>query len=259
MCAPKYFDIEYEINPWMHTSNQVDPAKAAEEWQNLYDTYTQKLGWSVELIDPVQGLPDMVFTANGGFVYRGKVALPHFRNPERQPETQKFEAWFKNAGYSQILMPKHDFEGEGDALLWNDTLFAGYPWRSDQSSHKELADFFGLKVVSLQLTDARFYHLDTCLTVVDDQTVTIWPPALTDEAIKQIRQLVPNVIEVSEQSALAYGLNTASDGKNIVLSNQPDELINIYKERGLNVFNVPMSEFQKSGGGVKCLTLELRS
>lgn len=259
MCAPTYFDIEYEINPWMHESNQVVAAAAADEWNKLYNTYTQQLGWNVELIEPVKGLPDMVFTANGGFVYKGKVALPNFRNPERQPETAKFDTWFRNAGYKDVLIPKHDFEGEGDALLWNDILFAGYPWRSDQPAHRELAEFFSLHVISLQLTDARFYHLDTCFTVIDDQTVTIWPPAFTQDSLGKIHELVPNVIEAKDESAMAYGLNAVSDGKNIVLSNYPVDLINKYNQLGLNIFTVPMEEFQKSGGGVKCLTLELRS
>ena len=88
MCAPKFFDIEYEINPWMNTDNPVDPILAGKQWQQLYDTYTQKLGWDVHLIEPVEHLPDMVFTANGALLYKGRVALPHFRQPDRQVFTQ---------------------------------------------------------------------------------------------------------------------------------------------------------------------------
>lgn len=56
----------------------------------------------------------------------------------------------------------------------------------------------------------------------------------------------------------AYGLNAMSDGHNIVLSDRAAGLIEQYKKRGMQVYPVPISEFQKSGGGVKCLTLELR-
>lgn len=259
MCRPSFFDIEYEINPWMHVDNPVQPALAADQWQALYRTYTEILGWEVALIEPVPGQPDMVFTANGGLVIGGKVALPQFRQPERQGETQHFERWFRAQGFSALFAPVHDFEGEGDALLWNDVLFAGYPWRSDKPSHRALAEFFGVEVVSLQLSDARFYHLDTAFAVIDARTVALYPAAFTAESLEQVRRHVPVVIEASADDAVAYGLNSLSDGENIVLSDRATGLIERYRARGMRVLPTPIGEFQKSGGGVKCLSLELRA
>lgn len=259
MCSPDYFDIEYEINPWMDKGNQVDPKLAKKQWQQLYHTYTEKLGWDVELIKPVKNLPDMVFTANGALVIDGKVALPTFRAPDRQPETEHFKKWFEDKGYSEFLEPKYDFEGEGDALVWNDVIFAGYPWRSDKAAESEIKRFFGKKVVGVQLTNASFYHLDTALTIVSHDTIALYPPLFTEESLKIIRETVPHVIEAVKTDAYAYGLNAMSDGQNIVLSDRATGLIEQYKKRGMSVYPVPISEFQKSGGGVKCLTLELRS
>ena len=258
MCAPKHFAVEYEINPWMHTDNPVQLDLAGKQWQQLYDIYSKKLGWDVQLIEPVEHLPDMVFTANGALLYNGKVALPNFRQPDRQPETEKFKQWFSDQGYDQMFLPKYNFEGEGDALIWNDILFAGYPWRTDKPSHREVADFLKIKTVSLQLADARFYHLDTALTIIDDSTVALYPKAFTKEALSLVHQLVPHVIEANDEDAVAYGLNSMSDGKNIVVPEKANNLIKNYQHRGLQVTTTPISEFQKSGGGVKCLTLELR-
>ncbi|MDX9699721.1 MAG: arginine deiminase family protein [Rhodocyclaceae bacterium] len=258
MCPPEHFDIEYEINPWMHVSDPVLPARARAQWQALHDIYTRELGWQVALVPPQPGLPDMVFTANGGLVVGGRLVLPRFRQPERQGETPWFAAWFAQAGYTESLQPRHDFEGEGDALLWNDLLFAGYPWRSDQPAHRELAAWLGVTVVSLQLTDARFYHLDTALTIVDEHTVAVYPPAFTADSLAAIRAHVPQVIEASTADAMAYGLNAMSDGRSIVLSDRATGLIECYRQRGMQVCPTPIDEFQKSGGGVKCLSLELR-
>lgn len=259
MCPPTYFDIEYEINPWMHTDNRVDPETARRQWQQLHDIYTRQLGWQVHLMPAAERLPDLVFTANGGLVIGPKVALPCFRQPERQGETPLFEAWFRSQGWSQILQPAHDFEGEGDALLWNDVLFAGYPWRSDKQSHAALAAHFGVQVVALQLTDARFYHLDTAFTVVDRHTVALYPGAFTPESVDTVRRIVPKVIVAEPADALAYGLNALSDGESIVLSDRAAGLIQQYRRLGMQVCPTPIGEFQKSGGGVKCLSLELRS
>jgi N-dimethylarginine dimethylaminohydrolase len=256
MCAPDHFDIEYEINPWMHLENPVNVDLARRQWRLLYDTY-KRVGWDVQIIEPVEHLPDMVFTANGGLALEGKVALSRFRQPERQGETEYFQAWFAKRHY-ETFVPRHDFEGEGDALPWNDVIFAGYPWRTDKAAHPEIADFFGKRVISLQLTDARFYHLDTAFTVVDAQSVALFPPAFTEESLREVRRLVPTVIEASLSDALAYGLNAASDGVRIVLNDAALGLISVYRERGFDVYPTPVAEFLKSGGGVKCLSLELR-
>lgn len=242
----------------MSTANPVKKDLAQTQWRNIYDLYTKTIGWEVSLIEPVMGLPDMIFTANGALVIDGKVALPTFREPDRQPETPLFRKWFEENEFTDFLQPKYDFEGEGDALVWNDIVFAGYPWRSDSASHQELAKFFGKQIVGLQLADSRFYHLDTCLSIVSKDTVAVWPKAFTSESLVKIRKLVPNVVEADDKDALSYGLNAMSDGENIVISDGAKGLIKKYKTKGMSVYPTPISEFQKSGGGVKCLTLELR-
>ena len=260
MCAPTFFDIEYEINPWMHKENQVDPDEAAKQWRALYNIYTEKLGWDVQLIEPVKGLPDMVFTANGALVFGGKVILPHFRYKERRGETEKFRAWFEAAGYQDIYLPNNFFEGEGDALIFDDRiLFGGSPWRSSRPAHTEVGKVLGVDAHPLELIDPRFYHLDTCLTIVDSDTVAVYPKAFSQKSLAEIHELVPNVIEAGDKDALEYGLNAISnDGKSIVIPENARDLIEQYEAKSLNVYPTPISEFQKSGGGVKCLTLELR-
>ena len=74
MCKPSYFEVRYVINPWM-TANigRVDKELASRQWNNLYDTLAEKT--NIKLIEPVAGLPDMVFTANAGLVNKHKEAI----------------------------------------------------------------------------------------------------------------------------------------------------------------------------------------
>ena len=67
MCPPDYFGVFYEINPWMHTDIAPDRELAYEQWHNLVATI-RKAGATVKTMEPVQGLPDLVFTANAGLV-----------------------------------------------------------------------------------------------------------------------------------------------------------------------------------------------
>lgn len=257
MCRPDFFDIEYSINPWMDIANQPDVERTKAEWEALHADYLQA-GFEIVLIEPVKGLPDMVFTANGALVIDSKVMLPRFKYPQRQGETTYFQQWFEQNGYSEIKMPKHDFEGEGDALLVADLILAGHGFRSSVDSHAELSTYFDREVISLKLINPQFYHLDTALSVLDEHTIMFYPQAFDEASQEQIRMHIPNVIEAGDADALAFGLNAVSDGYNVILSDRASGLHRQLKEQGFNPVLVDISEFQKSGGGVKCLTLELR-
>lgn len=258
MCAPTYFDIEYEINPWMHVAEQPSDQTAEQQWQMLHDIYTTQLGWNVQLIDPIKHLPDMVFATDCCLMIDGKIMLSSFRYPERQPETAQFDTWFRANGYTQIQKAKHLFEGGGDTMLCGDKIIAGYGFRSEHEAHRELQDYFGREVISLKIVDPFFYHLDTSLAVLSPDTVAFYPGAIDNDSQKRLRAAVPNVIEATLEEARSFGLNAVSDGKNIITSDAGETLLQKYRDAGFHTIATPILEFRKSGGGVKCLTLELR-
>lgn len=256
MCPPKYFDIEYEINEWMDKANPVNHGLAAEQWQKLHDIYTKGLGWDVRLITPVAGLPDMVFATDNCIALGGKIMLSRFRYPQRQPETARYEDWLREHGYGDIKQPRYLLEG-GDILFFDDKIIAGYGFRTEREAHEELANYFGREVISIQIVDPYFYHLDTAVAVLNNSTVAFYPGAIDRPSRKLLQNLAPNLIEASQEEAKSFGLNAVSDGHNVVYSDHSQGLAQKYQTAGFKTIGVPMREFQKSGGGVKCLTLEL--
>ena len=66
MCPTDYFDVVYEINPWMGKTVQVDKGLACSQWEALYRLLSEEIGATIELVNPLEGLPDLVFTANAG-------------------------------------------------------------------------------------------------------------------------------------------------------------------------------------------------
>lgn len=257
MCPPDHFDIDYEINAWMDTSNRVDRMRAKTQWQALKKIY-ESLSWQVEVMPAEPGWPDIVFTANAGLVVDGRVLLSRFRYPERQGETEYDRRWLISAGF-EIVEPKNRFEGEGDALVFGDKILAGSGFRSDASVHPELAATFpGYDVISLRMVRPDFYHIDTCLGIIDDHTIVLFPDALDSESQDIIRQQARYVIEVDEADAKQFGCNLVSDGKTVVMPSGTSKLAVALQSRGYEVREADISEFLKSGGGVKCLTLTLR-
>lgn len=259
MCPPNFFGIEYEINSWMHEENQVAFEEAREQWQKVYDIYTQKLGWRIELAEPVRHLPDMVFATDCCIMLDGKILLSNFRYPERKPESAQFEKWFRSHGYDKIQQSKNLFEGGGDNLICGDKILAGYGFRSDAGAAQELREYFDREVISLRIVDPFFYHLDTSLAVLSPDTVAFYPGAIDEASQKRLREAVPNVIEATLEEAKGFGLNAVSDGNTIITSNESESLLQKYRDAGFEVIGTPILEYRKSGGGVKCMTLELRN
>lgn len=257
MCPPTYFDIEYEINVWMNEDNQPTDETAQDQWQKLYDIYTKQLGWEVLLVDPVKGLPDMVFATDCCLMIDGKALLSSFRYPERQPETEHFEKWLRANGYDDLKKTTHLFEGGGDNMLCGDKIIAGYGFRSEIQAAKEMEDYFGREVVSLKIIDPRFYHLDTSLAILSPDTIAYYPAAIDEPSRLRLKAAIPNLIEATLEEAEGFGLNAVSDGKTVITSNERESLLQKYRNAGFEVIGTPILEFRKSGGGVKCLTLDI--
>jgi N-dimethylarginine dimethylaminohydrolase len=256
MCPPDYYGIEYEINPWMDLRRPVQADRARGQWRALYDLLTAKLGVKVELLDPVKGLPDLVFTANAGIVADRRFIASRFLHPERQREQPTYEAWFRQRGYAvDILPPDTCFEGEGDALWLGNTIFAGYRLRSDVRSHQAVAAILGREVLSLELIDSRFYHLDTCFCPLDERRALYFPPAFDAYGQRVISQFVPEPVPADDTDALRFGCNAIVVGRDVVLQYGCAALERSLRTAGFVPHPVDLSEFHKAGGSAKCLAL----
>lgn len=262
MCRPDFFTVSYRINPWMHPENPTDTSLAVRQWEVLYRTYLD-LGFDVHLIDPIAGLPDMVYAANGGFVLDNKAYGAKFTYAERQAEGPAYMEWFGDNGF-QVTVPESINEGEGDILLVGDVILAGTGFRTAVDSHRELAHLYGREVVSLELVNPSFYHLDTAVAVLDPQpgfenpNIAYLPSAFNEAGIAILRERFPDAILVNEEDAAVLGLNSFSDGYNVVIASRAKDFERQLIERGYNPIGVDLSELLLGGGGVKCCTLELR-
>ena len=257
MCPPEHFAVTYAINPWMEPEKPTDAANAMRQWAELRQAYLD-LGHDVRTIEPVAGLPDMVFAANGATVVGGKVLGVRFRYPQRAAEADAYMDWFRDSGYEEVRTPEHINEGEGDILFTGRALLAGYGFRSDKAAAGELASVFGLPVVNLRLVDPRFYHLDTAMCVLDSDTAMYYPAAFDDAGRAAIAERFAELIEAKDEDAEVLGLNAVSDGLHVVLPVQARGLAAQLASRGFEPIGVDMSELLKGGGGAKCCTLELR-
>lgn len=258
MCRPDYYRIEYEINPWMSRRRQVRSQAAFRQWEELHRVLTQTVGARVELLEPVPGLPDLVFTANGGYVAGRRFIRANFRYNQRAPEAPLFAAWFGQRGYQVLTLPRgYYFEGEGDLLPCGPRLFGGYHYRTDVQAHRIIGELLGQEVISLELADPYFYHLDTCFCPLPDGAALYYPPAFVAASRRLIEQHIARPIEVSAEDAHRFGCNSVVVGRQVVVNAGCEKLRRDLEALGYAVHEVELSEFLKAGGAAKCLALRL--
>jgi N-dimethylarginine dimethylaminohydrolase len=259
MCEPRFFEVRYVINPWMEGNlGKVNRELAKQQWQNLHDILAGLA--SVSLIEPVAGLPDMVFTANAGLVHKKDVVVSSFLHAERQPEAKFFEQFFSSNGYSvQHLQKEMIFEGAGDALF--DTqgrLWVGSGIRSDPHALDEIIAVLDVEAIGLELVDPHWYHLDTAFCPLPEGQAIGYEKAFARKSVAALDDAFgANIIWVSEADAKNFACNAISIDQRIIMHRASAELKFALAQRGFEVIEADVSEFIKAGGACKCLTLEI--
>ncbi|TCV93232.1 N-dimethylarginine dimethylaminohydrolase [Luteibacter rhizovicinus] len=262
MCAPTFFEVSYVINPWMtHHVHDTTPERSGHQWDALRETVAQHA--DVVLQPPAESLPDMTFAANAGLVFRNTFVPSRFRFAERRDEEAHDRAWFVRHGFDIVDLPGGVFfEGAGDALFDRGAsrrLWMGHGHRSDREAAPALAQMLGVEVLPLQLTDPRFYHLDTCFCPLAGGYTVYFPSAFDEASLGVIETYVSpdKRIAVEEADALAFACNAVNLGKIVILNRASADLRLRLENAGFVVIEVALDEFMKSGGAAKCLTLRL--
>jgi N-dimethylarginine dimethylaminohydrolase len=265
MSDPSFFDVEYAINTHMidvdGNLNKIDKDKALSQWNKLKDTFTQ-LGLNVHLIAPVEGLPDMVFTANQTLPFlrddKTHFILSHMHHPQRQDEVKHFKGWIEENGFTSIdLVNPMSFEGMGDAL-WNyetGEIFGGFGFRTKEEMYDEVENHIGVKIHKLTLTNVNFYHLDTCLAIANKDTAFYVPSGFDQESQDLLKNKFKNLVEIPEEEAIGgFAANLcAVNGTDIIIQENNPITCEAAEHLGLKVHTLDTSEFMKSGGSVFCM------
>jgi N-dimethylarginine dimethylaminohydrolase len=263
MCPPTWFDVTYAINPWMDPSRPIDRERAQAQWAAIVAAYEQA-GHRVDLLEAVPGLPDMVFAANGATVVDGRTLGARFATPQRAAEAQAHRAWHARFGVLYggrgLADPVAVNEAEGDFAVLSSVVLAGHGFRTTLAAHAELAALTGREVLSLELVDPRFYHLDTALAVLDDVAghIAYFPPAFSTASQAVLAERFPDAILADADDAYAFGLNAVGDGRNVFLPTGAVHLRGALEAAGYVPVELDTSELILGGGSVKCCTQEVR-
>jgi len=228
MCPPDHFSVDYVINPWMAgQEGGLDHDLVMKQWNTLKDTISEYA--DVVTMDPQPDLPDLVFTANAGVVLGKKAIASHFMPMERRPEEPHNKQWFTDNGFELLdLDEKIGFEGAGDCLFdrGGDWLWTGYGFRTEIEAHAEIQKYFDVEVVSIRLTDSRFYHIDTAFCPLSGGFLMYHPPAFDFDSRVAIESRIPphKRIVVDTMDAGNFACNAVNIGSQVFLHKASDPL-----------------------------------
>lgn len=282
MCWPLYFEIMDEnpkVNPWMKKNIQPDKRRAIPQWFNLGNTLL-KLQLELHAIEPQKGLGDMCFAANAAWGQKNTFVIAEY-HPDvwwRKQESAHYAAWLARNRFSVHFLPEGlYFEGQGDVVSLNNSYIFGHGQRNSIEVIDYLDEKFRLKrIIPVELTDPRFYHLDVCFHFARGANAIIWcPDAFSADSRRKIEkisekekltslELAPEeIIQNLGDGRINFLLNSVYAGKNEVMpwdetfSEFPAKVRSFIESGGCRIWPVDVSEFGRSGGGARCLTLFL--
>lgn len=261
MCPPDYFGVYYDINAHMRRTlekgRKVIPAIARKQWSALRDIYL-KSEYEVLYIEPVLGMPDLVFTANAGLISEETVVIGQYAHNERRQETPVIQKWFGDNEYKVVTIP-YFFEGHGDALFWKKILIGGYGLRSEDVGVMLAAEFVEKELVLLKMIDEDFYHLDTCFCPLGDKAL-FYPHAFDAASIRDLEK-AGELIEVSAKDAYLFACNgvylETGFGPKFIAHELSGKLRNTLEKLGCEIIDNRTTEFLLSGGSNRCMSLFL--
>jgi len=290
MTTPEHFDVEYVINAHMAGQiGNVDRKLARRQWDGVRRAF-EETGLPVTVIDGAEGFPDMVFCANqtlpvhmptrsakneaaapsagsaqgtgsahgAGSAHR--VVLSRMYALQRRLEVPYFQKFFAGAHYDvieDVALADIAFEGMGDAM-WHPgrwLLWGGYGFRTNPAAYDIIDRQLDVPIVLLYLDDPDFYHLDTCLCVLDEDHALAFPGAFEACGYDILKHFFKVVIEVPEREARElFACNaTCADGRHVIIQKGSTETCRQLRAHGFTPVEVDTGEFMKSGGSVYCM------
>lgn len=264
MASPDCFAVVEVHNSHMADSDgkpqRIDSKEATKQWEQLHDSFASK-GLNVEVLDAQSSLVDLVFTANPSFIvplhkhaWQSKMA-----HNSRRPEVELHSAFFESRGYEIKHLSANAIkcEGHGDGL-WHPRRFllhAAVGQRSDLQAWCEIDEAYPeLDILLYELEHPDFYHLDTALACLDEQTALIIESAFTAEGLALVKAAFPEAISLSNNEAYKFAGNAfCADSKHVFIEQGCDDLNSELSTRGFTVCPVATQQFRLSGGSVFCL------
>ncbi|CAN5444250.1 arginine deiminase-related protein [soil metagenome] len=258
-----HYQVAWAINPHMQIG-AADSTKACAQHAALVRAL-RCAGARVLRVPFLHAAYDSVFMKDSTILVErdGHAhALPTtFRHRERRIESAARAVHLARAGVMVAQPLSTALEGGDVHVIAHRRLaLLGHGVRSDRASLPGLARFLGCDVVSLELRDPNFFHLDTALTVLSDDTLVYCRDAFTEASLRALEALrFHRIAEVSYDEAKRFSLNVVEVSETIITGTESSEMTALWRSLGRRVVTTPLDQFHLAGGSAACLVSRLHA
>lgn len=228
----------------------VDVDLAMAQWAD-YVAALHRAGWETIEVPAADDCPDSVFVEDTVVMYGDLAVISRPGADERKPETAATEEVLRSLGYRIAHITEPATLDGGDVLKHDGVVWVGIGGRTNPAGVAQLTELLaplGAEVVGVPLT--KVLHLKSAVTALPDGTVIGYAPVVDDREVWAGR-----FREVPEEPGAHVVL---LGGNTVLMSTSAPETIQQFREQGLEVLAVDLTEFEKLEGCVTCLSVRLR-
>jgi len=260
-------------NKYIEVDKQINKKLALEQHKKLEKAFGKIV--VCELENSKVKLPDIVFTANAGLclprLEKPVILLPYMKFQQRKDELPFLKDIFNKLKLDTIQFPGSQdapFEGQAE-LKWfhgGSLAVCGYGFRATKKSFTILSRLFkrlygnlAPKLLVIELTSPKYYHLDVAMLEFNERQCIIHKDAISGKSLKKLEDFLGKENVFAIETKDSFCLNAVVDCRNLITHKLTDSSLKPLFEKitGLTVKEVPTTEFEKSGGSVRCMTLDI--
>jgi dimethylargininase len=225
-----------------------DVALALEQHSRYIDAL-RSLGVDVEVLPPLEGMPDACFVEDTAVVADEIAVITHPGAPARQGEAATIATAMSRYKNISIMNAPADIDG-GDVLLADNTFFVGVGNRTNIEGFNTfkniLESYQKYKFVAVELADGL--HLKSSVTEIAPNTLLLTKLLADHPAFMGYKKVVtPEDEEYAANALLINGTVLTPVGF--------PKTHKLMQEAGCRLLKLDMSEYRKMDGALTCLSL----
>ena len=239
--------------------------------QRVMDAFTASPSTQCHLPRKTCPLPDIVFCANAGLSLPGLgvLLLPNMKYKQRQDELPYLKDCFASIRLPTMEYPGSEpFEGQAE-LKWfhgGKKAVCGYGYRSTKKTFEELDQLFGRlygkdkpELLMIRLISPDYYHLDISMLEYDDSKCIVHRQSISPASVRKLERFLGKDNVTVLDTTDSFCLNAVVDGAHLITHKLTDPHVKSKLEAltGRTVKQVDTSEFEASGGSVRCMALDV--
>jgi N-dimethylarginine dimethylaminohydrolase len=219
-------------------------------------------GVATRLLPAQPGMPDLCFTRDSAVMTPWGLLGLNPASPHRRLEPAQAMVFARNARLPALGTIEVGTVEGGDVCIVRDGLLV-VGWSGERTSERgaeavcELFAAAGWRTMTYRF-DPHFLHLDTQFCMVDDDLAVACVDVLHDDFLRAITAEGIEMIPVSYKEARRLGCNLlALGGRRVITSAGNMRVAAELRRRGVRLEMVDLSQFERCGGGVHCLTMPI--